>query len=72
MPPLTRSSDELEYLRQRVDRQDHSLAVLAQAVCALRNANAALRDENRDLQIELQRARRARQIRREAGRTAAA
>jgi regulator of replication initiation timing len=69
---LTRSSDECEHLRKRVDQQERSLAVLVQAVSALRSANAALREQNRDLQIELQRARRAGQTARDAVHTAAA
>ena len=56
---MSRSSDELAHLRKRVDQQERSLAVLVQAVSALRSANAALRDENRELQMELQRARHA-------------
>jgi hypothetical protein len=71
-PSLTRSPDELERLRKRVDQQERSLEVLAQAVSALRSANAALRDQNRDLQIELERARRADQATRGAVHTAAA
>ena len=72
MPSLTSSSDELERLRKRVDQKERSLAVLAQAVSALRSANAALREQNRDLQIELERARRAGQTTRDAVYTAAA
>jgi prefoldin subunit 5 len=57
VPSSTRlhSSDELERLRKRVDQQERSLAVLAQAVSALRSANAALRHQNRELQIERRR-----------------
>ena len=74
MPSLTRlrSSDEFERLRKRVDHRERSLAVLARAVSALRSANAALRDENRELHLELQRARRPRQITHDAVHPAAA
>ena len=59
VPPLAPagSLDELERLRKRVSQQAHSLTVLAQAVSALRSGTQALREENRELRLQLQRAR---------------
>lgn len=67
-PSLIRrgSSDELERLRKRVDQQERSLAVLAQALSALRRANAGLRAENREVHLELERVRRAGRTTRDA------
>lgn len=47
-------SEELQRLRKRVNQQEHSLAVLAQAVSVLRSGSMALRDENRELRLQLQ------------------
>ena len=49
-PPL----DELARLRKRVDQQQHSLAVMADAISALRVGSQALRQENRELRLALQ------------------
>lgn len=53
-PPL----DELARLRKRVDQQERSLAVMAEAISALRDGSQALREENRELRLELQATRR--------------
>ena len=50
--------DELARLRKRVDQQEHSLAVMAEAISALRDGSQALREENRELRLELQAAQR--------------
>jgi len=50
---------ELQRLRKRVRQQEKSLAALSEAVITLRTGGAALRDENRELRLELQKARRA-------------
>lgn len=47
-------SDELARLRKRVDQQQHSLAVMAEAISALRDGSQALRQENRELRLALQ------------------
>ena len=46
--------DELARLRKRVDQQEHTLAVMAEAISALRHSSQALREENRELRLELQ------------------
>ena len=48
---------ELARLRKRVNQRERSLAVLADAVSALRNGSLALRDENHRLRVELERLR---------------
>ena len=53
-PPL----DELARLRKRIDQQEHSLAVMAAAISALRDGSQALRDENRALRLKMQGAQR--------------
>jgi hypothetical protein len=50
--------DELARLRKRVHQQEHSLAVMAQAISALRDGNRAYREENQQLRVELRAARR--------------
>ena len=47
-------SDELARLRKRVGQQEHTLAVMAEAISALRDGSQALREENRELRLELQ------------------
>jgi hypothetical protein len=47
-------SDEVARLRKRVDQQEHTLAVMAEAISALRHGSQALREENRELRLELQ------------------
>jgi small-conductance mechanosensitive channel len=49
---------EVERLRKRVRQQEKSLAALSEAVIALRTGGAALREENRELRLQLQKARR--------------
>jgi hypothetical protein len=44
---------EIGRLRKRVDQQEHSLTVLSQAVSVLRDGSRALRQENRDLRLQL-------------------
>jgi hypothetical protein len=64
-------SHELARLRKRVDQQEHSLAVMAEAISALRDGSRALREENRELRLELQ-ATRSSSTRRSPGRLTAA
>ena len=56
--PAADHLDELALLRKRVDQQQHSLAVMAEAISALRDGSRALRQENRLLRLELQAKRR--------------
>ena len=56
--PERASRDEVERLRKRVRQQQHSLAVLSEALSALRSGGQALRDENRELRDELRKLRR--------------
>ncbi|MGZ6729612.1 MAG: hypothetical protein ACXVFC_09955 [Gaiellaceae bacterium] len=52
--------DELERLRKRVHQHEHALARLSDALLTLRRGGQALREENRELRLELEAARRAR------------
>jgi hypothetical protein len=51
-------ADELLRLRKRVEQQAQSLAVMAEAISALRDGSQALRQENRELRLQLQKTRR--------------
>ena len=44
---------ELDRLRKRVDQQEHTLTVLTEAVSVLRRGSLALREENRELRLQL-------------------
>ncbi len=52
--PALPGASESARLRKRIDQQEHSLAVMAAAISALRDGSQALRDENRRLRLELQ------------------
>jgi hypothetical protein len=45
---------ELARLRNRVEHQARTLAVMAAAISALRDGSRAVREENRELRLELQ------------------
>jgi chromosome segregation ATPase len=51
---------ELRRLRRRVDQQEHALARLTEALFALRRGGQALREENRELRLQIEVARRLR------------
>jgi hypothetical protein len=56
---IARSSSEVERLRRRVRQQEMTLAHMSEALLALRRGWSALREENRELRLQLDAALRA-------------